>query len=135
MDVRLPKRLFKYRAFTNRTLDMIVSDEVYFADPSTFNDPLDTRPSLEVDIDIDELEKVLRLFVERRINAEMTAAAKSIRYKSPKTVGHIERLSRRQADRLVKDIEYHASNLGIWRRRAQTFSSQAFDRGGIIPPI
>ena len=110
MDGSLPKRLFKYRALTNRTLDMIVSDEVYFADPSTFNDPLDTRPSLEVDVDNDKLEVVLRQLVERRINAEKTAAAKSIRYKGPRTVDHIERLSRRQADRLVKDIEYHASN-------------------------
>ena len=110
MGGSLPKRLFKYRALTNRTLDMIVSDEVYFADPSTFNDPLDTRPSLEADLDNEKLELLLRRLVERRIKAEKTAAAKSIRYKGPRTVDHIERLSRRQADRLVRDIEYHASN-------------------------
>lgn len=110
MATSLPKRLFKYRALTHQTLDMIVSDEVYFADPSTFNDPLDTRPSLEADVNSDELEVVLRRLVEQRINAEKTAAAKSIRYRGPRTVDRIERLSRWQADRLLKDIEYHASN-------------------------
>ncbi len=111
MDERLPKRLFKYRALTSRTLDLIVSDEVYFAHPSTFNDPLDTRPSLEADVDIETLEDVLRELVERRINEEKTAAAKAIRYKGPRTLDHIGRLSRRQAERLVRDIEYRASNL------------------------
>ena len=110
MEERLPKRLYKYRALTNRTLDSIVSDEVYFAHPSTFNDPLDTRPSLETNVGNDKLEEVLRELLERRINAEKTAAAKSIRYKGPRTVDHIERLSRHQADRRVKSIKYHASN-------------------------
>ncbi len=109
MEERLPKRLFKYRALTNRTLDMIVSDQVYFADPSTFNDPLDTRPSVDVDVEGNKLVEVLRRLVERRTNAEMTAAAKSIRYRGPRTREHIERHSRRQADRLLKDIEYQAT--------------------------
>lgn len=109
MDEKLPKRLFKYRALTNRTLDMIVSDQVYFADPSTFNDPLDTSPSVELDVESNELEEVLRRLVERRTNAEMTAAAKSILYRGPRTRAHIERHSRRHANRVVKDIEYHST--------------------------
>ena len=109
MEYKLPKRLFKYRALTNRTLDMIVSDQVYFADPSTFNDPLDTSPSVELDVDSDTLEMVLRRLAKRRTNAEMTAAAKSIRYRGPRTQAHIERHSRRQADRLVKEIEYQST--------------------------
>ena len=103
MAISLPNRLFKYRALTNQTLDMIVSDEVYFADPSTFNDPLDTSPSLKADVDSNELEVVWRRLVEQRINAEKTAAAKSIRYRGPRTADRIERLSRGQADRLLKN--------------------------------
>ena len=110
MDGSLPKRLYKYRALTNRTLDMIVSDEVYFADPKSFNDPLDSRPSLEVNVDSNKLEAVFRWLVERRINAEKTAAAKSIRFKGPRTMDQIERLSRRHADRVLKEIEYDASH-------------------------
>jgi hypothetical protein len=107
-DKKIPKRLYKYRDFGNRTLDMVVSDNVYYADPSTFNDPLDTRPSLKIDLDEAELEKILRSFVERRISAEMSAAAKTIKYRGPKTIDHIKRHSRRQADQLIEEIEFHA---------------------------
>ena len=54
----IPKRLYKYLPFNGRTLDMLVSDEIYYSDPSTFNDPLDTRPSLSVDVPVDGLVKI-----------------------------------------------------------------------------
>ena len=34
----MPERLYEYRDFSNRTLDMVVSDNLFFADPGTFND-------------------------------------------------------------------------------------------------
>ena len=107
-DKKIPKRLYKYRDFGNRTLDMVVSDNVYYADPSTFNDPLDTRPSLETNLDEAELEKILRSFVERRTSVDMSAAAKTIKYRGPKTMDHIKRHSRRQADQLIEEIKFHA---------------------------
>jgi hypothetical protein len=106
----IPKRLFKYRAFSNRTLDMLVADNIYYADPNTFNDPLDTRPSLKADLPAAELEHALRRLVELRVAAEMNAAAKTIKYRGPKTVDHIGRHSRQHADRLIADIAYHATN-------------------------
>lgn len=110
MDKELPSRLYKYREFNENTLHLILSDQVYFADPSTFNDPLDTRPSLETDVHNAQLEEILRRLFKRRIDAEMTTAAKSIRYRGPRTKDHIQRLSRRQVDRLLQDINYHATN-------------------------
>lgn len=62
----LPKRLYKYRAFSNRVLDMLVADELYYADPSDFNDQLDSRPNLEADLPADDLEHLLSRFVEQR---------------------------------------------------------------------
>ena len=109
-DKKIPKRLYKYRDFSNRTLDMVVSDTVYYADPSTFNDPLDARPLLENDLDEAELEKILWTFFERRISAEMHAAAKTIKYCGPKTMDHIKQYSRWQANRLIKEIEFNAMN-------------------------
>lgn len=108
-DKKIPKRLYKYRDFSHRTLAMVISDKLYYADPSTFNDPLDTQPSLETDLDVAELEKVLRNFVERRTNTEMSAAAKTIKYRGPKTMDRIERLSRRQADEIIAEIKYLAT--------------------------
>ena len=88
-----PERVYKYRAFTHFSLEMLVEDRLYFADPSTFNDPLDTKPRLDPDIDATALERVLELLVVQRVEAELKAAAKTIRYKGPKTIDHIARQS------------------------------------------
>ncbi|MCK1699901.1 DUF2971 domain-containing protein [Bradyrhizobium sp. 146] len=106
----IPRRLFKYRAFNNLTLDMILADRLYYADPSTFNDPLDTRPSLNTDLPATALEHAVRQLVEQRVSAEMRAAAKTIRYKGPKTLDHIGRLSRLQADQVISEIRYNADD-------------------------
>lgn len=58
-----PNRVYKHRAFSHHTLDMLVEVRLYFADPSSFNDPLDTKPKLDPDIDNQALERVLELLV------------------------------------------------------------------------
>lgn len=105
-----PKRLYKYRSFSNLTLAMLVEDTVYFADPTTFNDPLDTKPTLDTDLPSVALEPVLAQLIEQRTTAEMAAAAKTIRYNGPKTLDHIARQSRKAAERLLADIRYNATN-------------------------
>lgn len=107
---KTPDKLYKFRAFSNRTLDTLIADEVYYADPSTFNDPLDTRPTLDTDIDADALAAILAQLVEQRVSAEMNAAAKTIRYNGPKTISHIAAHSRRRAEQVVAEIRYHATN-------------------------
>lgn len=105
-----PKRIYKYRGFSNRVLDMLVYDDLYFADPSDFNDPLDTRPNLEADLPAHELEQVLTRLVAQRISAEMTKAATSIRHSGPRTIDHIAQDSRARAELLIKEIHYNAGN-------------------------
>ncbi len=106
----IPDRLYKYRAFSNRTLEMLVEDSIHFADPSTFNDPLDSKPALETDLPATQLEQILSQLVEQRVSAEMTAAAKTIKYRGPKTAEHIARHSRRRAEQLIADIRYNATD-------------------------
>lgn len=105
-----PNRAYKYRAFSHHTLDMLVEDRLYFADPSTFNDPLDTKPTLDPDIDDEALERVLECLLVQRVEAELKAAAKTIRYKGPKTLEHIARQSRSAFRRRLEDLRYHATN-------------------------
>ncbi len=105
-----PKRLYKYRSFSDLTLAMLVEDTVFFADPTTFNDPLDTRPTLDTDVSNATLEGMLTQLMEERTSAEMSAAAKTIRYNGPKTLDHIGRQSRMAAERLIADIRYNATN-------------------------
>jgi hypothetical protein len=109
-DKNIPDRLYKYRSFNNRTLDQLVADQLFFADPGTFNDPLDTRPSLHADLDADTLEDILRQLVEERIKAEMGAAARAIKYRGPKTHNHIAVHSRRHAEQVIANVRYHATN-------------------------
>jgi len=107
---KIPKRLYKYQAFSHRTLDALIIDQIFFADPCTFNDPLDTKPSLNTDIDTDALADVLARLVERRVTAEMRAAAKTLKTKEPATTRHIEAQSRQRAEQIVADIRYQATN-------------------------
>ena len=56
---QLPKRLYKYRSFNARTLRLLIEAEVYYADPSSFNDPLDSRPTIQIDVESEDLENLL----------------------------------------------------------------------------
>ncbi|MFC0804736.1 DUF2971 domain-containing protein [Ensifer sp. P24N7] len=105
-----PARIYKYRSFSNRTIEMLVEDQLFYADPSTFNDPLDTRPTLKADVDAVALQEMLRTFVERRTTAELEAAAKTIRYRGPKTVEHILKLGRQRAEKMLQEVAYNATN-------------------------
>ena len=107
-EKRLPKHLYKYRDVTARTLNMVVGDRLHFADPSTFNDPLDTRPSLDNDVGVDELGRILWLLTEQRNAAEMRAAADAMKLKGPKTKDLIEKHSQGRADERLAEIEYSA---------------------------
>lgn len=59
-----PKRLYKYRSFSDRTVGALVDDTVYYADPATFNDSPDTKPVLDIDITAEVLEASLAQMIE-----------------------------------------------------------------------
>ena len=98
-------RLYKYRDLTAHTLDMVVGDKLHFANPGTFNDPLDTRPSLEDDVDLGELQRILRILIERSTAAEMLAGAKAMKLEDSTTTDWIEKHSCRQAEARVAEME------------------------------
>jgi hypothetical protein len=54
-----PKRLYKYRSFNVNTLRLLSEAEVYYASPSSFNDPLDSNPTIQIDVERPTLEKLL----------------------------------------------------------------------------
>ncbi len=118
---KIPKRLYKYRSFSSQTLDQLIGDQLFFADPITFNDPLDAKPTLDTDLDADDLAEVLRKLVEQRIRAEMMAAAKAIKYRGPKTKEHIERHSRREAQQAIEEVRYRAADSDYEMERPDQF--------------
>jgi hypothetical protein len=101
---------YKYKRFDHQTLELLITDRLFFADPLTFNDPLDTRPSVDGDLPNTDLREILRRLIEQRTFAEMTAAAQSLKYRGPKTATHIEEQSRKRALRDISDLEYNSSN-------------------------
>ncbi|MGB9989356.1 DUF2971 domain-containing protein [Pseudoduganella rhizocola] len=107
-----PKRLYKYRGFSARTIELLLSDAVFYADPTSFNDPLDTKPCVQSDSTIHELREILRRMVQQRVKEEMEGAARTIKYRGPKTLEHIEKHSVRRAQQLLDQAEYYASDPG-----------------------
>ena len=51
----IPRSLFRFRPFNSFTLDELCSEDIHYADPATFNDPLDSRPNLVLDSDFQTL--------------------------------------------------------------------------------
>ena len=117
---------------------MVVADDLYFADPETFNDPLDTRPHVDIDIYDGELERILRALVERRVDAKMRAAAKTMKVSGERTDEYIRRRARTEADRTIADIDYHATNpehepvahrRSLYRQAIESEVLQRYDKG------
>ena len=109
---KVPKRLYRYRKFSTRTLDMLVNDKFHYANPATFNDPLDTRPSLFIDLDNNSLEEVLSELVIRRVRSEQRLVALIRGEGIVKLRDRIEHESRQQAEDLISDVNYDASEPG-----------------------
>jgi len=59
------KKLYKYRRFGVHSLKELCDSEVYYADPNSFNDPLDCSPELINDIELDELENLFLTVMNR----------------------------------------------------------------------
>lgn len=58
MRQSIPTSLYKYKSFSVDCFDLLVGDTLYFADPTTFNDPLDCNPSVLNNIeDIDKIRE------------------------------------------------------------------------------
>lgn len=106
----MPRVLYKYRDFSARTTALLCRDEVYYAKPSTFNDPLDSKPCVRADCDVETLEKTVYELVRQRVEAEMRSGAQAVKYRGPKTVAHIEKHSESAAKRTIDTLRYYATD-------------------------
>lgn len=68
----MPPKLYKYRSFQVNSLRSITEAEIFYARPNTFNDPLDCDPTIEIDIDRLNLERLLYRMLLRRLSKEDT---------------------------------------------------------------
>ena len=88
--------LYKYRPFDTNTLSMLANSEVFYSNPSSFNDPLDCKPTLTIDVSFLELEKLCFKMLENEYGTNKAATEiDNCRYyaKEPEDIGTKERES------------------------------------------
>lgn len=89
---------------------MLCCDTVYFANPGSFNDPLDCSPTVECDSGLEELRGLLTHLIQMRVNAEVLSYLK----KAQISGGNANELARKNAHReAARSLEYiadYASN-------------------------
>ncbi|HXW73145.1 MAG TPA: DUF2971 domain-containing protein [Methylocella sp.] len=60
---RPPPKLYKYCPFGVFALRALTEAEVFYCEPKNFNDPLDCKPNIEIDVDVGSLEKLCAKFL------------------------------------------------------------------------
>lgn len=74
MTNKIPSILYKYRTFNVNSLDSLIRDKVWMADPASFNDPFDCQPSIVADLqDVTKLiEITCSLMFETQVREVIT---------------------------------------------------------------
>lgn len=52
-------KLYKYKEFNERSLNLLFKNNIYVADPATFNDPLDCKPNILHDATSEKLQEII----------------------------------------------------------------------------
>lgn len=105
-----PKTFYKYRAFNTTTLDALCHDTVFYANPGSFNDPLDCNPTIECDSPIEDLRKLLTFQIRHRVKAEILSNLKLARVKDQSASEHARRKSCLLAKQELEYIAYNATD-------------------------
>jgi len=107
---RLPGTFYKYRDFSKNTLDSLCYDRLYFAHPGTFNDPLDSDPTIECDSSLDELRTLLGVLIRKRVKSEVLASLAQASVKGAGAAAHAEKRALSEVESQLAEIAYNATN-------------------------
>ena len=110
MNDLFPEIIYRYQSFNALSLDALCLDQLYFSDPSKFNDPLDCSPSVVRDSDKKTLQMVLKSLIRRRVTDKVMASLKAAKVKGDNAITHAERQGQQEADNEIRSIAYHATN-------------------------
>ena len=116
----MPDKLYKYRPFGVNTLRAITEAEVFYAKPSTFNDPLDCDPTIDMDVDRIHLERLLyRMLLRRKTEDEAGNDIGYLRYMSSeygnyKTDPKVDNyLMQMLANRIKRELDAELGDEGV----------------------
>ncbi|ODS22480.1 hypothetical protein AB835_13935 [Candidatus Endobugula sertula] len=106
----IPHKIYRYQSFSALSIDTLCNDQLYFSNPSNFNDPLDCKPSIECDSDKNTLQAILSLLIERRVTEEVLASLKAAKVKGEDAENHAKVQGKQEAINQINNIAYHATN-------------------------
>lgn len=107
---KLSEKIYRYQRFSEPSLDALCNDQLYFSDPSAFNDPLDCKPSVERDTDKETLRLILTSLIGRRVEQEVLASLKAAKLGGDKVIAHAKKQAQQAIDNELRNIAYHATN-------------------------
>jgi len=110
MTAEAPQIIYRYQSFNALSLDALCHDQLYFSDPSNFNDPLDCKPSVECDTDKKTLQKILAALIERRVTEEILCSLKVAKVDGENAENHAKNQGQQEAANEIRNIAYHATN-------------------------
>ncbi|BFM18931.1 DUF2971 domain-containing protein (plasmid) [Maricurvus nonylphenolicus] len=110
MNDSLPSRIYRYQSFSALSVEALCHDQLYYSDPSRFNDPLDCSPSIEPDTDIHTLRNILSELIKKRVESEVLSSLKLARINENEGKTHAIRQANKSAADELHNIAYLATN-------------------------
>ena len=110
MSPAQPKKVYRYQQFNTRSVESLCHDNLHFADPTSFNDPLDCQPDVESDSSRDDLRLILTELIKRRIEAEAVASLKNAKLSGKNAIDHAKKLGNQTARSELEYIAYQATD-------------------------
>jgi len=110
MSSNQPKKVYRYQLFSDLSVDALCHDQLYFANPTSFNDPLDCQPSVESDSNKAKLRLILAEQIKRRVEAETLSSLEGAKVTGDNAILHAKKVAEQAARNELAHIEYNATN-------------------------
>ncbi|HCD5142266.1 DUF2971 domain-containing protein [Vibrio parahaemolyticus] len=110
MPIEQPEKIYRYRSFSELTMDSLCRDELYFAPPSNFNDPMDCQPTVVANSNKQDLKAILSELIKRRVKSEALASLKKAKLDGENAQIHSNQVALNSAEQALENIAYNATN-------------------------
>ncbi|MBA6234389.1 DUF2971 domain-containing protein [Colwellia sp. MB3u-28] len=110
MSLEQPVKIYRYRDFSEYTVDSLCMDQLFFANPNSFNDPMDCQPTIESDSDNIELRAILSELIKNRVETETLSTLKSAKINLQNSNTYARDLARTNVNDELARISYYATN-------------------------
>lgn len=126
MEMEQPEKVYRYRNFSNLTIDSLCMDQLYFANPNSFNDPMDCQPTIQSDSTNEELSAILTELVKNRVETETLTSLNSAKINNDGSKSYATNLGAKTAQDELTRIAYYATNpdyeeQGMSKQQAQNW--------------